>query len=150
MTEFIALSLLFLQGIFMAIDEVYFHRRRGLGPWESWGHPLDTLSFLIASLVAIAPSDLFFGWKLELFLGLSIISSILITKDEFIHRQECSGGESWLHAILFVLHPPALWALWQIGNSENCNLLLPEIFLIAVVLVYQIFYWNFRWPKLKV
>lgn len=149
MIEF-AVVLLVLQGILMGIDEVYFHRRRGLGQWESWGHPIDTLSFLAAALIAFAPVDFFFGLRQEIFLGAAIFSSVLITKDEFIHQKECTGAESWLHALLFVLHPPALWALWEIGNSQHRNLLAIEIGLISLVFCGQILYWNFQWPQKKV
>jgi 2-polyprenyl-6-hydroxyphenyl methylase / 3-demethylubiquinone-9 3-methyltransferase len=33
-----------LQALAMAVDEAYFHRRRGLPRWERIGHPLDTLT----------------------------------------------------------------------------------------------------------
>src|SRR5262245_66006812 len=35
-----------LQMIFIAVDEIHFHRRRGLPRWERLGHPLDTLTVL--------------------------------------------------------------------------------------------------------
>ncbi len=33
-----------LQTCCMAVDEVHFHRQRGLPRWERLGHPLDTLT----------------------------------------------------------------------------------------------------------
>jgi hypothetical protein len=33
-----------LQMCCMAVDEVHFHRQRGLPRWERLGHPLDTLT----------------------------------------------------------------------------------------------------------
>ena len=35
-----------LQGLAMLVDELLFHRRRGLPRWERIGHPIDTLSVL--------------------------------------------------------------------------------------------------------
>ena len=40
----------FLQGLAIFFDEFYFHHRRGLGKWEKVGHPLDTLTVLMAYL----------------------------------------------------------------------------------------------------
>ena len=33
--------------------------------------------------------------------GLAIFSCLLVTKDEFSHKQDCPAAEQWLHAILF-------------------------------------------------
>jgi len=33
-----------VQGAAMVVDELYFHRRRGLGACERIGHPLDTMT----------------------------------------------------------------------------------------------------------
>src|SRR6185295_1334290 len=48
-----------LQGLAMAVDELWFHRRRGLPRWERLGHPLDTLTVALCYgwLVALPPSQ---------------------------------------------------------------------------------------------
>ncbi len=52
------LAPLAVQGIAMAVDELHFHRRRGLGRWERLGHPLDTLTVLacIGWTLAVTPT----------------------------------------------------------------------------------------------
>ena len=76
-------------------------------------HFLDTLIFLaclvLPILVAPTPPNI------RLFAWMAVGSCLLITKDEFIHQRLCSGGEHWLHAVLFILHPIVLFAtafLW--------------------------------------
>ena len=102
-----------LQGLAMGVDEFGFHRRRAVPRWEWLGHVLDTLVFLgclvCPLLLPPAPAHL------RLFAVLAAGSCLLITKDEFIHQRLCSGGEHWLHAVLFILHPVVLIAtamLW--------------------------------------
>ena len=48
-----------MQAALMVFDEGYFHRGRGLGPWERWGHPLDTVTFLLCLgwLFLMPPSE---------------------------------------------------------------------------------------------
>ena len=48
-----------LQALAMLVDELHFHRQRGLPRWERLGHPLDTLSVLAcyALTLVAAPSD---------------------------------------------------------------------------------------------
>jgi hypothetical protein len=90
----------------MAVDEFYYHRSRGLGFWERWGHPLDTLSVLACFLVAsFAPLELS---TIGLYLLIALGSCVLVTKDEWVHTKECTAGEQWLHALLFVWHPVVL------------------------------------------
>jgi hypothetical protein len=33
---------------------------------------------------------------------------LLITKDEWVHADQCNAGEHWLHSVLFVVHPVVL------------------------------------------
>ena len=42
------LGLIGLQTALMSVDEMYFHRRRGLERLEAWGHAFDTALFLAA------------------------------------------------------------------------------------------------------
>lgn len=125
----------------MLIDEFYFHHKRGLGKWESLGHPVDTLLFLVCFIyAAIIP----YSALNEIdFVILSIISSLIITKDEFVHTKQSSVAENYLHALLFILHPLALIVLykfWQTGETIFINL---QILVITAFMFYQIIYWNF-------
>src|SRR5215471_94772 len=95
-----------LQMICMAVDEIHFHRRRGLPRWERLGHPLDTLTVLAC-----------FVWLLTA--APSAFSCLFVTKDEPTHSKYCSSGDHWLHAMLFILHPLVLlsagllWPAWR-------------------------------------
>jgi hypothetical protein len=41
------------QGLAIAVDEFYFHRKRGLPRWERVGHPVDTFSVLLCFLFVL-------------------------------------------------------------------------------------------------
>src|SRR5262245_62756094 len=64
-----------LQTFCMAVDEFYFHRRRGLPRWERLGHPLDTLAALACFvwLLSAAAGALSLG----LYVGLGVLSWLL-------------------------------------------------------------------------
>lgn len=105
-----------LQGLAMGVDELVWHRRRPVSRWEWLGHLLDTAVFLgcLALPLALAPTPEHVRWWLVLAAG----SCLLVTKDEFVHQRHCPGGEHWLHAVLFLLHPLVLGAtglLWAAG-----------------------------------
>ncbi len=139
-----------LQGAAIFFDEFYFHHRRGLPRWERLGHPLDTLSVLVCySLVLfLEPTTA----NIYIFGALAIFSCVFITKDEFVHQEKCSGGETWLHSVLFILHPLSLilaGLIW-VGEfaSPGINQFLMSVFrgqfaLITAFLFYQIIYWSF-------
>ena len=137
----LALSVLVLQGTLMAVDEFVFHYRREMPRWERVGHPLDTLTVLVPLLLALllppqAP------W-IATFVALAIFSCLFVTKDERVHARLAGGGESWLHALLFMLHPAlflAVHALWIRGETA---ILTGQALLIGVFLLYQAGYWNF-------
>ena len=144
------LGLLLLQGVAMAVDEFYFHHKRGLGLWESIGHPLDTLTVIIAFFVVyLFPAAA--GFKV-LFIGLSIFSCVFVTKDEFVHQKLCSWQENWVHAFLFMAHPllfVCAFFIWSGNAHENFFLGLnfkDFIFIHLLVLtsfaMYQLIYWN--------
>ncbi len=147
-----------LQGLAMAIDEFGFHHRRSVPRWEWLGHALDTAVFLACLMCPLLLTP---TWPhLRLFGVMAVGSCLLITKDEFIHQRLCSGGEHWLHAVLFILHPVVLAAtgfLWvALGTSAlaispaplplGAWLLLLQVALVAGFLVYQLVYWSSR-PK---
>jgi hypothetical protein len=150
-----------LQMIAMLFDEGYFHVRRGLPKWERIGHPLDTLSVLAClGFVLFVP---FSPGSLWVYIALAAFSSLLVTKDEFVHKHHCPASENWLHAVLFTLHPIALtcagfiwpvtqgievapWiAFWLDHPAQLARFLQVQFGTTALFLVYQIVFWNFVW-----
>jgi len=126
----------------MLIDEFYFHRKRGLPKWERLGHPIDTLFVLICfGYLALANA---LSFNPAIYLGLSIFSCLLITKDEFVHQKECTASESWLHSILFILHPVVLYVSFKIAFDPVLKPFFYIQFALAgFMFLYQIVYWNF-------
>ena len=138
-----------LQMLAMFGDEFVFHRKRGLPPWERWGHPLDTLSTAAcyAWLVWSAPSA---AHAVPIYVGLCAFSCLLITKDEFVHARLCEPAEAWLHSVLFVLHPIVFLGfglIWQRGLSPR--VLQAELGLTLILAVFQVTYWSPRWHRTR-
>ena len=148
-----------LQALAIGVDEGYFHVRRGLPKWEQIGHPLDTLSYLICLLVVLyAP---FNTTNLYIYCGLAILSCLMVTKDEFIHKEHCPGAENWLHALLFILHPLVLiltgliWSVTQglesfswLDNSVGLTLFLElQTAAVFIFFLYQVIFWNIIWKN---
>jgi 2-polyprenyl-6-hydroxyphenyl methylase / 3-demethylubiquinone-9 3-methyltransferase len=130
-----------LQGVVMVVDEGWFHRARGLPRWERIGHPLDTLTLAIclAWLVATVPAS---PVALPVYVGLAIVSTLFVTKDEAVHAKLCGAGEQWLHAVLFVLHPIVLAAFGYLWWTGAVGLLVGQLGLTIAFMAYQIIYWN--------
>ena len=138
-----AIAIFILQGTVLGIDEFVFHRRRGLPHWERWGHPLDTFSLLLCLMVTVV-----FPWQqpwTHWYLGLAVFSCLCVTKDEWVHAAECKPTEHWLHALLFLLHPTLLWAVYGLWRESQYGLLRAETALCALFMLYQFFYWNRSW-----
>lgn len=157
-----------LQALCMVFDEGYFHVRRGLPKWERIGHPIDTCSVLVCmAFVLFVP---FSKSTLTIYIILAAFSSILVTKDEFVHKEHCPASENWLHAVLFTLHPIALtcagfiwpvvqgvevtpWiARWLDQPEKLLTFLNMQFSVMILFLIYQIIFWNFVWkdkPVLK-
>lgn len=139
--KYLLVFLIGVQGFLMLIDELIFHRQRGLGNFERWGHVADTGVFFLALLVpALFPLEQPYGL---IYLGLALASSLIITKDEAIHNRACGAAEQWCHALLFVLHGAILmtvYMLWQLAPDAGLLRTLP----LAVFCwgLYQHFYWN--------
>jgi len=151
------------QAVAIAFDEVYFHWKRGLPRWERIGHPLDTLSVLLSlSFVLFVP----FSMKtLTFYILLAAFSCALVTKDEFVHKEHCSGAENWLHAVLFILHPITLtsagliwpviqeievspWlASWLTEKESLRRFLHLQFAMMTLFMFYQIVFWNFLWKE---
>ncbi len=127
-----------LQALAMAVDEGWYHRKRGLPRWERIGHPLDTLTMAacLGWLLVMPPSGL------PVYIGLAIFSTLFVTKDEAIHAKRCTAGEHWLHSILFVLHPIVLAAFALIWWSGGRTLLVGQLVVTLAFLAYQVIYWN--------
>jgi hypothetical protein len=157
-----------LQAICMVFDEGYFHIRRGLPKWERIGHPLDTCSVLLCmGFVLFVP---FTKTTLTAYIFFAALSSLLVTKDEFVHKEHCPASEQWLHALLFTLHPITLtcagfiwpvvqntevtpWIARWLDQPASLKFFLQMQFATMVAfLIYQIVFWNVIWknkPVLK-
>lgn len=147
------------QGILMAFDEWCYHIRRELPLWERIGHPLDTLSFFLCTLfVLFVPFET--GW-IKWYVVLALFSTLLVTKDEFVHHEHCEKEEQWVHAVLFTLHPimltllgciwpvihgfklPPLWS-FLVEHEQEITLFVELLsFSILAFFFYQLIYWNF-------
>lgn len=147
----------------MAADEAWFHRRRGLPRWERLGHPADTATVLLCYAIALflEPTR---GHQI-LYAAAAGFSLLFVTKDEWIHARHCAGGEMWLHAFLFTLHPVLLGLIgvhWLGGAFPGADgtetshavfgaFLAGQAVLTALFLAWQIAYWNGPWaPPLPV
>jgi hypothetical protein len=128
------------------LDEVLYHRRRGLPRWERIGHPLDTLTVIAcyAWLALVPPSSA----HAAAFVALAASSCLFVTKDEPLHASRCSPGEHWVHALLFVLHPVALGvAGWLWWTSRLRGLVLAQLAVVSAFGAYQLLYWNGPWNR---
>lgn len=133
-----------LQATVMFVDEFVLHRRRGLPAWERLGHPIDTLSVLACYTFCLLfnPSPA----HLAGYVVLSAFSSLLITKDEFVHARQLIGGlEHWLHALLFILHPVVLMSAGLLWWSGTLRPLWIQTLLTLTFLTYQVLYWITPW-----
>lgn len=107
----------FLQGALIATDEIYCHRRRGLSQLEKLSHVVDSSLLLITFVFALYVNPTA-NSEIQFFV-LSAISTVAITKDEWIHARESDGLEQWLHAWLFIVHPLVLVSLWQVWHQSG-------------------------------
>jgi hypothetical protein len=136
-----------LQALCMLVDELHFHRARGLPRWERLGHPLDTLSVLACYGLALALAP---EWSnLPYYVAMAVVSCLLVTKDELVHARLCQPREQWLHALLFVLHPIVLGIGALLWLSHERTLLWVSACLTAGFGSYQALYWNVPWKKLS-
>ena len=130
----------------MMVDEFHYHRKRGLTLWERIGHPLDTLTTLLAlAWVMIRPYS---AETARVYVALCGFSCLFITKDEFVHARECEPGEHWLHSLLFVLHPVVfvcVYFVWPDLNASNRLILGFPIVTVGAFFAFQTLYWNFLW-----
>jgi hypothetical protein len=134
-----------LQACAMLVDELYFHRQRGLPRWERLGHPVDTLSVLACYAIALSlrPTEA----HAVVYLIAAGFSCLLITKDELVHAQRCSPLELWLHSVLFVLHPVVLGIGGLLWFRQEGAMLWLSASLTAAFGAYQLLYWNVPWKN---
>jgi 2-polyprenyl-6-hydroxyphenyl methylase/3-demethylubiquinone-9 3-methyltransferase len=125
----------------MVVDDLWFHRRRRLPRWERIGHPLDTLT-LVACLLWLVVTRPEMPWALPVYAGLAVFSMAFVTKDEPVHARLCGGGEQWLHANLFLLHPIVLLAAAIVWRAGHVELVVGQLVATALFLVHQVVYWN--------
>lgn len=135
------LGLIGLQTLLMTVDEMYFHRRRGLERLEAWGHAFDTALFLAAIAVPafFAPT----GTATLAYVALAVLSTLVVTKDEWLHAKSCEPGEHWVHSLLFALHGPLLIGIgwcWHHGLGSFWLKALPV--LVGGWGLLQLFYWT--------
>jgi len=136
-----------LQAVAIAVDELWFHRRRGLPRWERIGHPVDTLSAAACYgwLACTAPDQ---PNALTVYVALAALSCLLITKDEFVHARCCEPRELWLHAVLFVLHPVVFLAMALLWLSADAVWLIRgQLVATLAFAIYQVVYWSVPWPR---
>ncbi len=131
------LSAWIFQGLLMFFDEFIFHHKRGLKAWERIGHPIDSFFFFVPFIYTQ------FFHNEYVFLFLCVLSSILVTKDEFVHADECDAPEQWLHAFLFLIHPVSLFCLWFAWKNQLNLIIQIQAGIIFLFTVYQIVYWIF-------
>lgn len=142
-----------LQGLAMFFDEFYYHRKRGLPLWEILGHPADTVCFL-ACFLFLKNSQASVE-NAYIYMLLTAISCLIVTKDELIHCKLCSIGEMWLHSVLFILHSLTLISagvLWWFAQDLGVEAKIDQIFLIQCMVIlafmsYQILYWTIPWKR---
>lgn len=151
------------QAAVILVDEMYFHLKRGLPKWERIGHPLDTFTLLICMAFPLfVPFSLS---ALKVYGGFAVVSCLMVTKDEFIHKHHCPWAENWLHALLFLLHPITLacnaliwpviqevqeypWNYSWLGHSELYKWFFSiQTGLVCLFFFYQVIYWNFIWNR---
>lgn len=142
-----------VQAVLLLVDEFFFHYRRGLPRWERIGHPLDTLTVLMAyTYVFLTPFEV---GSVSGFIFLGIFSMLFVTKDEFVHTRECTGGENLLHAFLYLVHPLVLLSLgliWWTRDVPTSYFSTDREILVLFIqgqaaitllfMAYQAIYWN--------
>ena len=133
-----------IQAPLIIFDEWVFHRKRGLPRWERIGHPLDTLSVVLS--LALPAFFTYSPLFLKIYIALAILSCLMVTKDEWVHKHHCPAAEHWVHAMLFLNHPILLTAaafLWASGISWLVGFLQMQWSLGLIFMLYQTIYWNF-------
>lgn len=90
----------------------------------------------------------------QVFISLSIFSSLFVAKDEFLHARLCEPGEHWLHSLLFLIHPVSFFAVfWLWKTHQHMSFVRLHLALVFVFLIYQILsgsgIWSQRFSRLQ-
>jgi hypothetical protein len=120
------LGIFAVYGLILFIDEFAFHRRKGLA--ERRSQALDT--FWMAACAGVVSFVEYGDMPRLVFGGLSLISMIWMTRNQFEHARHATPGEHYLHSLQFVLHPIlliTLMAVWQFidGAGLVVGMVLP-------------------------
>ncbi|RHX93798.1 hypothetical protein DLM76_12420 [Leptospira yasudae] len=141
--------------VLAAIDEFYFHWKRGLPTWERIGHSIDIVFTIIPYSILI-----FFEYdqtNLLVYVIFALISCMTVVKDVWVHNRECEASEEFIHGLMSMLHPillliPAL--LWPSFHGGQSSILLSKdatmfkFFFTAIYigsfvwLAYNFIFWN--------
>ena len=152
-----------LQAITIGIDEVWFHWKRSLPKWERIGHPIDTMTVILCiGYVLLVP---FSKQAILPYCLLAVLSCLIVTKDEFVHKTHCCAAENWFHAVLFLLHPivlvaagliwPVIWGAeplpWLLFCQDSqlffASFMKCQLSALALFMGYQVIFWNFVWKS---
>ncbi len=128
----------------MGIDE-RIHHQRGMGKWERFGHPLDTLTVLIPFIFVNTAS--YSQDNLFIYISLCAFSCLFVTKDEFVHKDLCSKLEQWLHSLLFILHPLVFLSAGIMWKRDGSTFLKILPYIVGSFMFYQIIIWSIPWKK---
>ena len=153
--EIFFIFIMIFHSAIMLVDEFYFHIKRGLSKWERIGHPVDTFSVLLCFLCVFFLD--YNSVNQVLYISFSVLSCLLIIKDEGVHLKTCTAQEQRLHALLFILHPIFLsiiyhsWISFQ-NKAELSNFYHATPFKLFIIFMFfsgvifffhQVFYWNY-------
>jgi hypothetical protein len=136
------------QGLLIAVDEFVCHRSRYLPNWELAGHPIDTLFLFIYFLFLFFVSPV----NMLALTGAAIVgavSTLITTKDEWVHKEFSSGFENWLHSLLFITHGVLVLSLFILWSKAEVPQRFLEIALTAVggFFLYQCWEGFSKWQK---
>ncbi len=139
------------QGTCIALDELLFHRKRLLPRWELIGHPMDTFFFagFFLALRLGRPED---RASQAITISLGLLSCLIITKDEWVHKRLATAAENWLHAVLFLLHPIVVvlfWFGWRSEQTDFASILQLAQIMTGLFFIYQIVDGGRRWSRIE-
>lgn len=131
-----------LQSLALVVDEGYCHHKRGLPLWERRGHAIDTFFFALPFLaMGMNASDTAIA-------GFSLLSCLIILKDEWVHAGRIDGFESFLHAFLFLIHPLTLLSAYWVKSSTSFGHWLFWVGVsLWVIALAQFTYWHKWGPR---
>ena len=79
--------------------------------------------------------------------SLGVFSTLIITKDEWVHKELSTGFENWLHAMLFITHAAlviSVFLLWRQGEL-SASFLRVMTAGIGGFFAYQLIQGGMRW-----